>query len=239
MRRKVADSAKSESRVGKNRADNRDEAGGLARLARPPRLSGVDAYSIFVGFMKLLLPTMAVALILLVVAWPQFRIERADLSSGIGTLSLDQADKLAMYNARYEGIDKNDRPFLVTAEVASQVGSAENVVDLEAPTADITTASGTWLALQAATGRYDRDAETLDLSGGVSLYHDKGIELHTPSARVDLRAARAQGDEPVTSQGPFGYLESEGFRVERRGERIYFMGRSRMVIYPGSEGGTL
>ena len=46
--------------------------------APPPRLSGRNRYSIVVGFLKVLLPALAVALILLVVVWPELSRDGRD-----------------------------------------------------------------------------------------------------------------------------------------------------------------
>jgi lipopolysaccharide export system protein LptC len=92
---------------------------------------------------------------------------------------------------------------------------------------------GTWLVLTAASGVYERTAKTLDLTGAVTLFHDTGYEIRTQSARVDLEQGTAEGQEPVHGQGPFGDLQSEGFRMIGKGETIFLTGKSKVVFYPG------
>ena len=75
----------------------------------------------------------------------------------------------------------------------------------------------------------------LDLNGEVTLFHDRGFELRTQAAQVDLEAGVARGSEDVEGQGPFGNLEAEGFQVLDRGARVLFMGKSRAVLYPNNE----
>jgi lipopolysaccharide export system protein LptC len=199
--------------------------------APPPRLSGRNSYSIFVGFMKVLLPALAVALILLVVVWPQLSQDDSRFRIRVSDISLEQADSL---NARFEGVDDRNQPFTLTADEASQTAGDDNLVHLELPKGDITLEDGTWLAMTAREGRYRRDTQVLELSGEVTLFHDQGFELRTETARVDLDAGIAQGSEPVEGQGPFGNIVSEGFRVLERGERILFTGKSRAILHPGS-----
>jgi lipopolysaccharide export system protein LptC len=198
----------------------------------PPRLSGRNSWSIFVGFMKVLLPALAVALILLVVIWPQLSQDDGRFRIRVSDMSLEQADSLSMLNARFEGVDEHDQPFTLTADEATQTAGDDNLVRLELPKGDITLEDGTWLALTAQEGLYRRDMQMLELSGGVTLFHDQGFELRTPMARVDLEAGTAWGSERVEGQGPFGTLVAEGFRVLDRGERIVFTGRSRTVFHP-------
>ncbi len=202
---------------------------------RAPRLSLRDRYSIFVGTMKVLLPAMAAALILLIVAWPQFTGERDKFRIGAAKLGLDQIDNLSMLNARFDGVDEKSQPYSLTADVATQSRQDENVIELELPKADLTLTDGAWLALTARTGEYHREARLLDLAGAVSLFHDQGFELQTSAARVDLGEATAEGQEPVKGHGTSGSITAEGFRVLDRGQRIIFTGRSHLTLMPEAQ----
>lgn len=197
---------------------------------QPPRLSLSNRYSVFVGFMKVLLPATAAALILLVLAWPQFTLEEEGFRLSVSKLAPGQAESLTMLNARFESFDENDRPYTVTADIATQSESDKDLVTLERPKADITLADGAWLALTAKSGEYRKEAQVLDLTGAVNLFHDKGFELRTESARVRLAEGIAEGAQPVEGQGSIGTIQAEGFRVLDRGARIFFLGRSHMVI---------
>ncbi len=202
---------------------------------QPPRLSLSNRYSVFVGFMKVLLPATAAALILLVLAWPQLTLEEEGFHLSVSKLAPDQAESLTMLNARFEGLDESDRPYTVTADIATQSENDKDLVTLERPKADITLADGTWLALTAKSGEFHKEAQVLDLTGSVNLFHDKGFELRTEAARVRLDEGIAEGAQPVEGQGSIGTIQAEGFRVLDRGARIFFLGRSHMVIEPEAQ----
>ncbi len=204
-------------------------------LRQPPRLSVGNHYSIFVGFMKVLLPALVVALILLMFAWPKFVLDDNRFRLNISKLGPEQAESLTMLNARFEGVDAENRPYMLTADMATQSDREKDRIDLELPKADITLQDGAWLALTARQGLYRRERQVLDLIGSVSLFHDQGFELLTESAQVDLEHGTASGNQPVQGQGETGLIEAEGFRVYDRGARILFTGKSRMVIYPSTE----
>jgi lipopolysaccharide export system protein LptC len=197
---------------------------------QPPRLSLSNRYSVFVGFMKVLLPATAAALVLLIVAWPQFTIKEEGFRLSVSKLAPSQAESLTMLNARFEGRDEKNQPYSVTADIATQSENDRDLVTLELPKADITLEDGTWLALTARAGEYRKEAQVLDLAGAVNLFHDKGFELRTESARVRLAEGMAEGAQPVEGQGSIGTIQAEGFRVLNRGARIFFLGRSRLVI---------
>lgn len=216
-------------------------AAGSARKAasagtrKPPRLSGRDNYSLFVGILKVVLPAFAVALVLLVVAWPQLIPDDSRFRIAVTQISLDQAENLSMMNARYDGIDEQNRPFSVTADLATQDSADADIVDLELPKADITLEDGTWLAITAKTGRYRREAEIVELAGEVVLFHDEGFEVRTDAATVYLSEGDAEGILPVQGQGPAGELNAEGFQLINQGERIIFTGRSRLLLQPEAD----
>ncbi len=208
---------------------------------RPPRLSGRSAYSLFVNAMKVLLPALAVGLLLLIVIWPQ--VEKT------GGFRLDTMDSLTdtpvpeeatMVNPRYEGIDKNRRPFMVTADLARQLEPGDGeTIDMDQPAADLFDDEGNWLAITADHGIYERSQDVLLLDGNVNVFHDEGYELQTEQAVVDLAADTATSSTATYGQGTFGTITSQGLRVEDRGARVLFTGKAHMVIYPDeTEGET-
>ena len=197
-----------------------------------PRLSGLSRYSLFVNSMKVFLPALAAALIILVVAWPQLVPDENSFQIEIIKNAAEQAKNLAMINAKYDGVDEEGRPFTVTADMATQLSDQRTQIELQLPKADMTLNDGTWLALNAKVGNYDRDAELLDLRGDVSLFHDRGFEMTTESAQVNLAEGTAQGDQTVEGHGPVGILRAEGFQVLDRGSRIIFTGQSQMIFFP-------
>lgn len=201
----------------------------------PPRLSGRNGYSLFVSSMKVLLPAMAAGLVLLVVAWPQLIPDVSRSGIDFQKIARDQAKTLNMLNARYSGVDENNQPFNVAADLATQAPENENLIELQHPKADIRTTEGDLVALSARLGHYHRADEKLDLSGKVHLTHDEGFDIVTETATINLNDGSAAGSSAVSGQGPTGELQAEGFRLSDRGQVILFTGRSRLLIYPEAE----
>jgi len=187
-------------------------------------------YSRFVKLMKVLLPFFALGLIALVVAWPRLK---SDDTFRIGFASVDFTGNAepGMDNARYVGTDENRQPYSVTADLARMVGDDNGIVDLELPKADLTLEDGTWLVLTANSGRYSRADASLDLVGGVNLYHDTGYEISTEKLRVDLNVGSAEGRTPLSGHGPFGELKAQGIKLIDKGRVIYFTGPAQVILY--------
>lgn len=204
------------------------------RAAAPPprRHRPGQGYTRFVTVMKVALPLLAAGLVALLAVWSQLNLQETRFTLGVTELAPDQIESLNMVNARFDGIDEKNRPYSVTADLVTQQGESADVIALTGPKADITLESGAWIALTAARGEFQRKAELLQLAGDVSLFHDRGFEMRTASAQVDLAQGIASGDQPVVGQGPAGELQAEGFRVSDDGQRIRFDGHARLLILP-------
>lgn len=204
-----------------------------ASASRPRRRVPLQGYSGFVALTKFTLPLVALALVGLVWAWPHIEGRDLGFRLGFSGLAAREAADPSMVNARYMGADQDEQPFSVTAEIARAVSPDRTKVELELPKGDIMLKDGTWLVLTANTGLYARDSKALTLNGQVTLFHDTGYELRTESAVADLTQGSAEGDRPVRGQGPFGDLNSQGFRLIDKGQVIFFTGKAKLVLYPG------
>ena len=197
------------------------------RLVRPN-----TGYSRFVNLMKFLLPAVAAGLLLLIIAWPRLQAGFDRLRLSFTRLDLSEAGDLRMVNARFAGVDKQHRPYVLTADVARQMSDRNDLMALEGPKGDITLQSGAWLALTAFTGVYLTQGQLLDLFGDVKMFHDRGYELTTDTAHVDMAAGTAEGNDPVQGQGVFGDVTSDGFRLLDHGQTIIFTGKAKLHLAP-------
>jgi lipopolysaccharide export system protein LptC len=193
---------------------------------------GGGRYSRFVQLTKLVSATVALVLITLVVVWPQLRSRDGSLPISVGQNGREDAESLNMINPRYTGLDENNLPYEVTADMASQQSAKSDLINLDSPKADMTMKDGSWMAMTARSGLYGQKSQELDLSGDVNLFHDSGYEFKSPSAKIDLSNGTGEGHEPTTGQGPAGDIEGEGFRFTDKGKTIVFTGKSRLVLYP-------
>lgn len=190
-------------------------------------------YSRFVRVMKLLLPVFALMLLLVIVLWPQIKPKDINSSARVTSLGLDDTDGVNMINPRYVGIDTNNRPFSITADLARTLTDQNDIIELEMPKVDLELENNTGLILTANTGNYYQKEKRLDLKGSVSLFHDTGYEIHTEQAFLDLTTNIAFTDQYVRGQGPFGELTADdGFELRNESHTIFLKGKSYVQIYP-------
>ena len=201
-----------------------------APVSGPFRRGG---YSRFVAIAKLVLPLVAAALLGLLWAWPNLRGTDSRFRLSFSEFVTRETVGPSMVNPRYVGVDNQQQPYSITSDAARNSIVDRMKIDLIVPKGDIALGDGTWLILTADTGVYARTAKTLDLFGGVTLFHDSGYEIRTDSAYVDLEKSTAEGYRPVHGHGPFGDLRAEGFILLEKGKVIRFTGKSKLVLYPG------
>lgn len=194
------------------------------------RSAGVDRYRRRVAWLKRLLPAIGVALLLLIAAWP--RLVALWKSPGAPLpIDLRQARQLTMVDARFAGVDRSNRPYVVTAAIARQLPKQAGLLALEKPRAVLTVRPGNRMVMTAGSGVYQSAVGMLDLFGGVDLVRRDGTRFVTRRAHLNLTANTARGHDPVEGKGPQGTIASEGFRLLDKGNTIFFTGKARAVLY--------
>lgn len=194
------------------------------------RVRASPRYSRFVGMMKLLLPLLALGLVAAVVIWPNEFSQTTGFHLSYAAPEDGGAAELAMLKPRYLGTDARNRPFVVTANRASQDPKDQRLITLERLQADMSMADGQWFTVLADTGIYHQQRQHLRLQGAINLFSDQGYEFSAQIVEIDLKAGRAVSDLPVRGQGPFGALQADRLMVEDFGQRLFFKGNVKMRI---------
>jgi len=206
-----------------------------ARLA--PSARGMARRHAAMRLAKLALPAGAATLLALLMFWPDIEGKEGRLSFRRGPAIV--AEALQVTSPLYQGLDELNRPYTVTARMARQrpnaaagmpVAAGTEVIELDAPRADMTMTDGAWLLIESRDGVYDRGRNRLHLAGDVTIYHDNGMRFQSDTASVDITGGNANGNRPTQAQGSFGTIVSEGFELRERGAVVIFTGNSHAVL---------
>jgi lipopolysaccharide export system protein LptC len=176
------------------------------------------------------LPVVGVALLALVAIWPRLGSLLESVRFGFPVIDLREAHELRMLNPRYAGVDRYNRPYIVTSAIGRQASNRDDLMSLERPRAEMTMHNGALVVVTAATAMYQSQAQLLDLFGDVNLVHENGTRFVTNAAHVDVASDSAAGNDPVTGHGPSGDITAQGFRVLDRGNTIVFTGKSNLLL---------
>jgi lipopolysaccharide export system protein LptC len=189
-----------------------------------------DRYSRRVALLKRALPVLGVTLLVLVAVWPRIGPLLETVRLGLSVIDLREARELRMLNPRYAGVDRFNRPYVVTSAVGRQAPNRDDLMSLELPRAEMTMHRGALVVVTAATAMYQTQTQLLDLFGDVNLVHENGTRFVTQTARVDVSASSAEGHDPVSGHGPSGDIAAQGFRVLDKGNTIIFTGTSNLLL---------
>ncbi|MGE0258928.1 MAG: LPS export ABC transporter periplasmic protein LptC [Alphaproteobacteria bacterium] len=183
-----------------------------------------------VAVLKRVLPAIGVSLLLLIAMWPRLVPLWERMRFSFPPIDLRDAQELRMVNPRYSGIDREGRPFVVTAASGRQIPDRQDLMSLQAPVAEIKLRSGAKVWATSISAVYQSQANMLDLFGDVTVTHQDGTRFLTQSARVNVAQDAAEGSDPVSGHGPAGEIKAQGFRIIDKGDTIIFTGRADMLL---------
>lgn len=188
-----------------------------------------------VAVLKRVLPAIGVSLLLLIAVWPRLAPLWERMRVSFPAIDLRDAQELRMIHPRYSGIDREGRPFVVTAASARQIPDRQDLVSLQAPIADLKLHSGALVHATSISAVYQSQANLIDMFGDVTVTHQDGTRFVTQTARVNAARNAAEGDDPVAGHGPAGEVKAQGFRILDKGDTIIFTGKADMLLNGASK----
>jgi lipopolysaccharide export system protein LptC len=142
-------------------------------------------------------------------------------------------ERLKVQQAEYRGQDNKGRPFTIEAERALQPSSADPVVQIEGMAANIQLEDGP-AALTAANGRYNMDAQQVDVLGPILFTAADGYRLETRDVAVDLNKSRMASGNGVEGKMPLGRFTAGKMEVDLPSRTVVLTGRARLHIVQGA-----
>lgn len=182
--------------------------------------------------MKRLIPIAALAAVAAVAM-----IGILDPLRSIGGLSLGpvslSGSKITMDAPRLSGFRAGTQPYEMTAASATQDVKNPSVVELQQITGQISLDGGGKAEINARSGIYDSQKESLNLAGDVRVRTDTGYEAKLSSAAVDFKGGRVVSSEPVTVTITEGTISADRLDISDNGKHIVFEGRVHAILDGG------
>ena len=204
-----------------------------APLPSAARLAA-DRHSRRVRRLKILLPSAAVVIVLVIVAvaWVQARLQ--------GTLDVKNVlfskDGLTMVEPHLSGRAQG-RAYDVSAQRAFQNLQNPKIIGLEGIDGRIEMADGSWTKIESARGRYDGTREWLTLDGSVRVTTSSGWTATSEHAETDLTNGHILSESAVRIVGRTGRIDADAVDVSDGGHRVRFTGNVRLSFLPGEGAG--
>lgn len=202
-----------------------------------PEVARADRHTRVVGWLKVVLPLTALAILstLFLVA------RRIDPEAALPYAEVDVEDlarEPRMTAPTYAGTTEDGASVTLTADEARPAaeGQPAQAAGLRL---DLATPDGATTELLAADARMDDTGQHVLLSGGVTLSTSTGYRLETPEvvAKLDRTGLESRGE--VTATGPAGEIRADGMVLSQDNRTpgayvLVFKGGVRLVYQPGS-----
>ncbi len=206
----------------------------------PTRRGGERAYddaqrhSRLVRALKIVLPVVAVIGIL--VFWASARFIPSDLAGLISNAGIDlKSNSVVMNTPHISGFEGTRRSYDVTAARAIQSLDDPKVLTFEDIKAHVGLDETNTAAINATTGIYNGNNNTLELKDGMSVETTNGYSATMQQAFVDLDKGSLQSSQPVELRGKEGSLHANGMDVADRGKRVTFRDGVSVTFMPPAE----
>ncbi|MEM7215475.1 MAG: LPS export ABC transporter periplasmic protein LptC [Pseudomonadota bacterium] len=183
-----------------------------------------------VRILKFAMPVIGMFIILAIVA---ALFVRQMFLPGIDLGAINIKDgKLVMENPSLNGVDKNKRPFQLSADRAIQDAEQPTRVELVKISATLPVDEKVSAEISAGNGIYDAEAKTLILSEQVYVETSDGMRIDLEDADVDIGNGTLITSNPVFASSPQADISADGMTVNESGEHFVFEGTIRMTLRP-------
>jgi lipopolysaccharide export system protein LptC len=189
-------------------------------------------HDFLVRLLKIVLPT-AIGVLLAYLALAPLQKGR-DISFILDKNKVEVAkERMRVEAARYRGQDNKGRPFTLDASSAVQPNSQVKIVDILGMSAEIGLDNGP-ATLRAGKGRYDMEAQKVDIIGAIQLAAADGYRLETRDVAVDLNAQQLESRGRVDGTMPLGRFSADKLQADLPQKKVVLTGRARLHIKQGA-----
>jgi lipopolysaccharide export system protein LptC len=188
-------------------------------------------HDLLIRGMKIALPAAVGMLLAYLLLSPLSR--KAEISFRLDKKEVAVApERLKIQSAQYRGQDNQGRPFVIDTDSAVQATSSEPVVEINGMAARILLAEGQ-ATVRANRGRYDMQAQKVDVIGPILFSSADGYRLETRNVAFDLNQQTLSGRNGVEGKMPLGRFSAQHMEVDLHGRTVKLSGRARLHIEQG------
>jgi lipopolysaccharide export system protein LptC len=196
----------------------------------------VDRHTRMVGWLKVALPLLAVA-VLATLFLLSDQIDPEDALPYAEVDVVDRAREPRMTAPNYAGTTSDGASLTLTADEA-RPAAADTPAKAQELVLELKTPDGGRTELRAAAAEIDRGTQQMVFSGGVTVTTDTGYRMDTDEVLVRMDRSRLESRSAVTATGPVGDLEAGGMVLTQDSRTpgayvLVFNQGVRLVYRPG------
>ncbi|MFN3546751.1 MAG: LPS export ABC transporter periplasmic protein LptC [Mesorhizobium sp.] len=203
---------------------------------RDRQFVGAMRHSRRVRFFKIALPlaSLAIALGFAGYSWMLSPASVAIVVDG----SAIRDGKIVMANPKMSGFTKDNLPYAMNAARAIQELSRTGGIELEEIDAKFPIAADKWAKLNADSGVYDDETNTLRITSPIFLETSDGLKADLGPAEVDISAGEMRSPSPVRIEQNGSTITADSLEVLDKGTVFVFENRVRVQVDPRTVRGS-
>ena len=186
-------------------------------------------YSIFIKSLKYILVVISFIFIILVI------YNNSTLKTEISTNNtlIEERDfssvTQVLHGPMFVGVDKKKQPFKVMAKKATRYKKSPDIFNLENPTGEIKSGEEKFF-LSGDIGVFNKEIQLLKIKGNVVLNDENDMKFNTSEMDFDFKDEVLFGNKKVEGKKNNSYIVSEGFKIFNQGEKIFFKGKTKLIL---------
>ncbi len=187
-----------------------------------------SSHDVVMGLLKWLLPLLAFALLVTIIAWPLAKVQEFSFLLAKDKVAA-AGERLRVDHAVYRGETEKGEPFIIRAAGAVQRSSAEPVVEMTGLSARLIGGQGP-ADVSAPSGRYFLNEDRLTVAGPVVARSSSGYSLDSQEIAIDLNARRIATNQPVRGRLPIGSFRAGSLNADIAGRTMVLAGGVHLRI---------
>jgi lipopolysaccharide export system protein LptC len=193
--------------------------------------AAAERHSRVVRVLKYVLP--ALAILGGVTFWASARVVPGDMAAIVQSAGIDvESNSVVMDKPHISGFEGTRRAYEVKADSAVQSLDDPKVVTFNEIDGRFGLDEAGVAQLDATTGIYDGNTNTLTLKDGIDVQTNTGYSATLQGAAIDLAKGTLVSDQPLELRTGEGSIKAGGVSVAERGKRVTFTGGVTVVFMP-------
>ena len=136
----------------------------------------------------------------------------------------------ALENAKLIGNDRNNKPYIITAESSFKNSLNENLIHLNFVEADMILNSNNWILINTNHAILNIFDKTLKATEKVFIYYDDGTKLESSGLNYNIAKGIGYSKSGVKMFGKWGIIEANSFSFNTGDHMIKFYNKPKLIL---------
>ena len=137
---------------------------------------------------------------------------------------------LNLENAKLIGNDRNNKPYVITAETSYKNSLNENLLHLNSVEADMTLNSNNWMSINTNHAIFNIFEKTIEATTKVFIFYDDGTKLESSGLNYNVASGIGFSNGGVKMFGKWGMIESTSFSFDTSNHMIKFFNKPKLIL---------